>query len=144
MNENSRTVKKTRQNTYPKTSTSLNSTNGMFISNLLSKSLNSSPVLKTSALMTKLVPSTFVMSMLMTWVPLSLFDSGVRLLTSHSILFVLVDSSTKWQFDGVFMKLTIDSGSVTSICARYAVSRAFSMVYSMLIDELLPKMYDEL
>lgn len=42
------------------------------------------------------------------------------------------------------MKLTIDSGSVTSICARYAVSRAFSMVYSMLIDELLPKMYDEL
>lgn len=144
MNENSRTVEKTRQNTYPKTSTSLNSTNGMLISNLLSKSLNSSPVLKTSALMTKLVPSTFVMSMLMTWVPLSLFDSGVRLLTSHSILFVLVDSSTKWQFDGVFMKLTIDSGSVTSICARYAVSRAFSMVYSMLIDELLPKMYDEL
>lgn len=144
MNENSRTVEKTRQKTYPKTSTSLNSTNGMLISNLLSKSLNSSPVLKTSALMTKLVPSTFVMSMLMTWVPLSLFDSGVRLLTSHSILFVLVDSSTKWQFDGVFMKLTIDSGSVTSICARYAVSRAFSMVYSMLIDELLPKMYDEL
>lgn len=122
----------------------LNSFNGIMSSAMLSRSLSSSPVLNTSALTINLVPSSLVVSMPNLIDVSSPLNIGVPLLRSQTMIFEFGAFSLSKQLDGVLVNSTPVPGNVMRICAKYAVSPLFSMLYRMLNDELLPRIYGKL